>query len=127
MCCVASSGPHHGRDLLAFVDVNNTGKAEALATSDERLKATVESIDAYVKKAGKINIADLVTPVGQYTDAAVFWNEATLVGKYLPGAIAYTIKSIPDLLEDARQATVTKWENDAAMAHLVRPMPNVLA
>nr|QOL01105.1 putative extracellular protein CSOL_032 [Pseudococcomyxa simplex] len=111
-------GPHHGRDLLAFVDVNNTGKAEALATSDERLKATVESIDAYVKKAGKINIADLVTPVGQYTDAAVFWNEATLVGKYLPGAIAYTIKSIPDLLEDARQATVTKWENDAAMAHL---------
>ena len=59
-----------------------------------------------------IDFADLVTPTRQYTGAAVFWNETTLVGNYLPGAIAYTIKSIPDLLENARQATVTKWEND---------------
>ena len=102
--------------------MNNTGKEEALANSDERLKATLASIDAYVKRASPINIADLVTPVGKYTDAAVFWNEATMVSKYLPGAIAYTIKSIPDLLEDARQAAITKWENDALMAHLVRPM-----
>lgn len=114
------AGPYHGRELLAIAQLNNTGKAEALANSSERLKATLESIDAYIKKAAPINFADLVTPVGDYTDLAVFWNEATLVGKYLPGAIAYTIKSIPDLLEEARQAAITKWQNRIELAKLVR-------
>ena len=115
-----SAGPFHGRELLAVTQVNNSGKAEALATSQERLKATLESIDAYIKTATPINFADLVTPVGDFTDLAVFWNEATLVGKYLPGAIAYTIKSLPDLLEEARQAAVTKWQNRIDLPKLVR-------
>lgn len=114
------AGPYHGRELLAITQVNNTGKAEALANSKERLKATIESINEYIKTAAPINFADLVTPVGNFTDLAVFWNEATLVGKYLPGAIAYTIKSIPDLLEEARQAAVTKWQNRIDLAKLVR-------
>lgn len=117
------AGPVQGRELLAFVEVNDTGKAEALATSAQRLKATTESIDAYTKKATPINIKDLVTPVGNYTDAAVFWTEATMVSKYLPGAIVYTIKSIPDLLEDARLASITKWDNTVAMAQMVRTVP----
>ena len=85
-----------------------------------RTKATLESIDAYIKKAAPINLQDLLAPVGNFTDATVFWDSFTTFSQYVPGAILYTVKSIPDMLDDARVAIQTKWDNDGLMSKLVR-------
>ena len=53
--------------LLADVPFNDTNKDEAIAASDERAKATAESIMDYIKKATPATIQDLLTPVGNYT------------------------------------------------------------
>ena len=53
--------------LLADVPFNDTNKDEAIDASDERAKATAESIMDYIKKATPTTIQDLLTPVGNYT------------------------------------------------------------
>ena len=57
----------HGRVLLANPSFNDTNKDEAIAASDERAKATAESIIDYIKKATPTTIRDLLTPVGNFT------------------------------------------------------------
>ena len=57
----------HGRTLQEYLPVNNTGKAEAIAISDARTKATADSIMDYIHKATPTVVRDLITPVGNYT------------------------------------------------------------
>lgn len=47
--------------------MNDTGKAEAIAVSDARAKATADSIMDYIHKATPTVVRDLITPVGNYT------------------------------------------------------------
>lgn len=120
---MAAAGSQHSRHLLQEPDYtpkNNSGKAAALAESAVRTTATLESVHEYIKRAAPINLKDLLTPVGNFTDATVFWDSFTTFSQYVPGAILYTVKSIPDMLDDARTAIQTKWDNDALMAKLVR-------
>lgn len=111
-------GSDHGRELLGFF--NNTGKAQALAISADRAKGTVEAIVEYGMKTLPINIQDLLTPMGNYTDAQLMWSDALLAAKYIPAGVAYTVKSLPELLEEARQAVKTDWSNTVGLEHLVR-------
>lgn len=52
-------------------------------------------------------------------DAAVFWDSATMYSKYIPGAVVYSVKSIPDLIEDLEQLAGTAISNRVAYANLV--------
>ena len=52
-------------------------------------------------------------------DAAVFWDSATMYSQYIPGAIMYSVKSIPDLIGELEQLASTKMSNDVAFAKLV--------
>ena len=53
--------------LLADVPFNDTNKDEVIAASDERAKATAQSIMDYIKKATPTTVQDFLTPVGNYT------------------------------------------------------------
>ena len=66
-----------------------------------------------------LNIQDLLTPMGNYTDAQLLWSDAVLAAKYIPAGVDYAVKSLPDLLEEARQLVKTDWSNVAGMEKLV--------
>lgn len=113
-------GDHHGRELLALHPTNNTGKDEAVHNSLKRYGATAESFAEYVRKHGYVNVQDLITPVGNYTDLEYLWDSAQLVSKYLPGAVHYTIQSIPEMLEAVKKSLELDISNMVEFAHLVR-------
>ena len=52
-------------------------------------------------------------------DAAVFWDSATMYSKYIPGAVVYSVKSIPDLIQELEQLAGTAISNQVAYANLV--------
>lgn len=66
---------------------------------------------------------DLLTPMGNYTDAQLMWSDAVLAAKYIPAGVEYAVKSLPDLLEEARDVVKTDWSNAAGMEKLVCRMP----
>ena len=58
-----------------------------------------------------------------FADAAVFWDSATMYSKYIPGAVVYSVKSIPDLIENLEQLAGTAISNQVAYANLVGGLP----
>lgn len=56
-------------------------------------------------------------------DAAVFWDSATMYSKYIPGAVVYSVKSIPDLIEQLEQLAGTAISNQVAYGNLVGGLP----
>ena len=54
-------------------------------------------------------------------DAAVFWDSATMYSKY----ILYSVKSIPDLIEQLEQLAGTAVSNQVAYANLVGGAPSL--
>ena len=52
--------------------------------------------------------------MGNFTDASVFWDSFTTFSRYVPGAIVYTVKSIPDMLDDAARGPPDKMDERCA-------------
>ena len=52
-------------------------------------------------------------------DAAVFWDSATMYSKYIPGAVVYSVKSVPDLIMQLEGLAGTAFSNQIAYANLV--------
>ena len=56
-------------------------------------------------------------------DATVYWDAKTELSRYIPGAIAYSVKSIPAIIRQMEEMAQTKISNDIASANLVsRPL-----
>ena len=115
-----------GRELLGFSVpyLNNTGKAQALAVSQNRTLGTLEALATYDVETMPINIQDLLTPMGNFTDTEVLWSNAVLAAKYIPAGVDYAIKSLPDTLDEIRQLVKTDWSNVAGMEKLVSCPPD---
>ena len=54
-----------------------------------------------------------------YADATVFWDEATMYSQFIPGAILYSIKSLPDVISELEDVAKTAISNNAAYQKLV--------
>ena len=52
-------------------------------------------------------------------DATVYWDAKTEYSRYIPGAIAYSVKSIPDIIMQMEEMAQTKISNEIASANLV--------
>ncbi len=88
-----------------------------------RLNIEGQSALEYSAKHRNLELRDLITPVGNFTDLQYFWESASLVSKYLPGAVKYYIASIPEMLEAAFKAAQLDLSNMVEFAHLVRLSP----
>ena len=49
----------------------------------------------------------------------MYWDAKTEYSRYIPGAIKYSVKSIPDLIRQMEEMAQTKIGNEIASANLV--------
>ena len=56
-------------------------------------------------------------------DATVYWDAKTEYSRYIPGAIKYSVKSVPDIIRQMEEMAQTKISNEIASANLVSGRP----
>ena len=49
----------------------------------------------------------------------MYWDAKTEYSRYIPGAIKYSVKSIPDIIRQMEEMAQTKISNEIASANLV--------
>ena len=49
----------------------------------------------------------------------MYWDAKSEYSRYIPGAIKYSVKSIPDIIRQMEEMAQTKISNDIASANLV--------
>ena len=54
----------------------------------------------------------------------MYWDAKTEYSRYIPGAIKYSVKSVPDIIRQMEEMAQTKISNEIASANLVSaPLP----